>query len=220
MKNETPFEEFAWYINFQAAVLKQLPRPDEIDQATALGWERNQKALKKNLAEVLLPPKKWIEKDGVVYFSVTSDGTTSKEWITRLGKKGCHLSDYAKQLLLSEDFKPTKGITTEVAVLKAVLFKDSNRITKNIRKNAEDSKFETPNIEITCLIREKFTNEEIKAMGLDCIVTMHEPIKDSDGRLILLGIDRDGYRKWISAYSGNPEAGWRRKKYGFAFTVS
>jgi hypothetical protein len=56
MKNETAFEFPAWYLEFQTAVLKQLPRPGDIDQTTALGWERNQNALKKNLAEVLLPP--------------------------------------------------------------------------------------------------------------------------------------------------------------------
>ena len=45
-----------WYINFQAAVLKQLPRPGEIDQQVAEGWESNQASLKNNLAECLLPP--------------------------------------------------------------------------------------------------------------------------------------------------------------------
>jgi hypothetical protein len=57
MKNETAFEFPAWYLEFQTAVLKQLPRPGDIDQTTALGWERNQKALKKLLTKVLLPPK-------------------------------------------------------------------------------------------------------------------------------------------------------------------
>ena len=44
-----------WYIHFQAAVIKQLPRPGEIDQFVAEGWDRNQKALKKVLAGCLLP---------------------------------------------------------------------------------------------------------------------------------------------------------------------
>jgi len=44
-----------WYIKFQADMLQQLPRPGTIDQTTAEGWSGNQEALKKVLAEVLLP---------------------------------------------------------------------------------------------------------------------------------------------------------------------
>jgi hypothetical protein len=45
-----------WYIEFQAALLRQAPRPGEIDQTVAEGWTSNQKGLKKNLAGCLLPP--------------------------------------------------------------------------------------------------------------------------------------------------------------------
>lgn len=44
-----------WYIEFQAALLRQAPRPGEIDQTTAERWTGNQKGLKKNLANCLLP---------------------------------------------------------------------------------------------------------------------------------------------------------------------
>ncbi len=43
-----------WYVEFQAALLRQAPRPGEIDQTTAKGWTSNQKGLKKNLANCLL----------------------------------------------------------------------------------------------------------------------------------------------------------------------
>ena len=51
--NEVP----GWYIEFQAALLRQAPRPGEIDQMTAEGWMNNQRGLKKNLAKCLLPQK-------------------------------------------------------------------------------------------------------------------------------------------------------------------
>ena len=38
-----------WYIEFQAAVLRQLPRPDEIDKFTARCWTDYQATLKKEL---------------------------------------------------------------------------------------------------------------------------------------------------------------------------
>jgi len=43
-------------MNLLAAVLMQLPRPDQIDQEIAEGWTDNQASLKRNLAECLLPP--------------------------------------------------------------------------------------------------------------------------------------------------------------------
>lgn len=165
------------------------------------------------------PEKSWRENDGVIYFTVTSDGATGAEWIARLEKKGFRVGDYAKQVLLSKDFKPTTGVTTEVAVLKGMLFEDNQRITKNIRKNAEDRKLETPNAEIACLIREKFTDEEIEAMGLIWIVAMHEPIKDSDGDPSLLHARRDDVGRWLHACYDEPDRGWDRE-IGFAFAVS
>jgi len=160
--------------------------------------------------------QKWTEKDGVVYFSVTSDGVTGEEWITRLESKGFRAGDYVKNVLRSKGFKPTAGITYEVAVLKGELFSDSERITKNIRKDAKNRKFTTPNAEVACLIREKFSDKELEAVGLYWIVVMHEPIKDSGGDPRLLGASRRGDGSWLGAYCGSPGDKWSRSD-GFAF---
>ncbi|MDQ5949474.1 MAG: hypothetical protein QG589_600 [Patescibacteria group bacterium] len=165
------------------------------------------------------PTRSWREEDGVIYFSVTSDGTTGEDWIKRLEGNGFRVGDYAKQVLRSPDFKPTNGVTTEVAVLKGMLFEDNNRITKNIRAKAAHRSFTKPNAELACLIREKFTDKEIEAMGLIWIVAMHEPINDSDGDPSLLDADRRGDGRWLSAYRGRPDGRWSRGS-GFAFSVS
>ncbi len=162
---------------------------------------------------------KWTEKDGVIRFSVTSDGTTGEQWIARLESKGFRVSDYAKSILRSKSFKPTSGVTTEIAVLKREIFSDNDRITKNIRKEAKNRKLSTPNAEIACLIREKFSDKELEAMGLYWIVAMHEPIKDSDGDPLLLSVDRGDGGSWLSAYYGSPGYEWDRSS-GFAFVVS
>lgn len=57
MSNETPSKIPGWWIEFQAAVLRQMPRPDQIDHATAKNWIGNQGNLKKVLADTLLPVK-------------------------------------------------------------------------------------------------------------------------------------------------------------------
>lgn len=160
--------------------------------------------------------RRWYERDGVIYFSVTSDGTTGENWITRLESKGFRVGDYAKQVLRSPDFKPTNGVTTEVAVLKGMLFEDNNRITKRIRAEADKRKLSKPNPEVACLIRDMFSDDEIKAVGLYWVVVMHEPIKDSDGDPRLLGSAWIGDDSWLDAYyAGN---GWDREN-GFAFVV-
>lgn len=165
------------------------------------------------------PTRNWREQDGVIYLSVTSDGTTGPEWIKRLEKKGFRLSDYAKSMLRSPDFNPTKGVTTEIAILKGMLFEDNDRITHKIRTFAAERKLSAPNAEVACLIRENFSDEDIEAMGLIWIVTMHEPIKDSVGDPGLLLANRGGGGRWLGACCDEPGSGWGREG-GFAFVVS
>ena len=165
------------------------------------------------------PIRSWREEDGIIYFSVTSASTTGEDWITRFESTDFHVTDYAKQVLRSPNFKPTNGVTTEVAVLKGMLFGDDDRITRKICTEADKREFSKPNAELACLIREKFTDKEIEAMGLTWIVAMHEPIYDSDGDPYLLSADRGGVGRWLSAYGGRPGHGWNRDG-GFAFAVS
>ncbi|MDA1335136.1 MAG: hypothetical protein O2794_03960 [bacterium] len=166
------------------------------------------------------PTRSWREEDGVIYFSVTSDGAIGEEWIKRLEGNGFRVGDYAKQVLRSPDFKPTNGVTTEVAVLKGMLFEDHfDRITKKIRAEADKRKLSKPNAELVCLIREKFTDKEIEQMGLWYIVAMHKLINDSDGDPRLLSARRSGDGRWLGACYGRPGRGWARA-YGFAFVAS
>ena len=172
-----------------------------------------------NLIAKPMPIKKWREDNGVIYFSVTSDGTTGAKWITRLIAKGFKIGDCANSLLRSVNFKPTSGVTTEIAVLKGIIFTDRERITKKIRQEATKHKLTKPNVEVACLIREMFSSEDIKAMGLSWIVTMHEPIKNSVGDLMLLSAYRDDDGSWLYTSCGGSGDGWRGND-GFAFEIS
>ena len=165
------------------------------------------------------PTRSWRVEDGVIYFSVTSDGTIGEDWITRLEGNGFCVGDYAKQVLRTPFFKPTNGMTTEVAVLKGMLFEDNDRITKKIRAEADKRKLGKPEPELACLIREKFTDKEIKAMGLIWIVAMHEPINDSEGDPALLNANRRDDGLWLDARYGKSNYRWHRD-FGFAFAVS
>lgn len=185
------------------------------------GYPFNPEDLKRHLQEAIEGrfKKRWREEDKTIYFEVTSDGTTGEAWITSLTNKGFCLSDYAKQLLCSEDFIPTNGVTYKIAVLKGMLFEDSNRTTENIRAEAEGRSFATSPPEVACLIRDKISDEELEAMGLYWIITMHEPIKDSDGGPGLLGAGRGGGGGRLGTYYDYPDYRWSRGG-GFAFVVS
>lgn len=165
------------------------------------------------------PTRSWCEEDGVIHFLVTSDGTSGVDWVKRLEKKGFRVGDYAKQLLRSDDFKPTNGVTYKVAVLKGMLFSDNDRITSKVRAEATCHNLSVPNAEVACLIREKFTDKELVAMGLWWIIVMHEPIKDSGGGPRLLDVSRDNDGSWLDSYYDDPDCRWYRED-GFAFVAS
>ncbi len=174
----------------------------------------------KDEATLTATPRPWChEEDGTIRFSVTSDGTSGRDWISRLEAKGFRVSDYAKQLLRSPSFQPTNSITTEVVMLPGKLFTDSDRMTKNIRAEAAKRNLATPNPELACLIREKFMDKQIEEMGLTWIIAMHEPIQDSDGVPELLGAVRGDGDSWLRACYGNPGNRWGHDN-GFAFSVS
>lgn len=158
-------------------------------------------------------------EDDVIYFSVTSDGTTGEDWIKRLKDKGFLFRKYVEQVLCSPDFKPTNGVTTKVAVLKGRLFENKDRITRKIYVEGDKRKLLKPNAELACLIREKFTDEEIKAMRLLDIAVVHKTINDSDGTPYWLVASCRHGDGWLEAYHGNHDLGYPRDM-GFAFAES
>lgn len=156
------------------------------------------------------------EVNGVIFLYVTSDGTTGKQWIKRLESRGVFIFDYTKDLLLSCDFKPTKGITYKVAIIKGDLFDNNDRTTKNARKKADNFKFSDINPEIACLLREKISDKNFEVMGLDQIVVMHQAIQDSEGDYFLFDIiGKDKFGATVDYYGDL----WFRDT-GFAFVAS
>ncbi|MFP4514834.1 MAG: hypothetical protein ACLFNO_02405 [Parcubacteria group bacterium] len=173
-----------------------------------------------NAGEVELSLKKqWTEKDGLIYFSVSSDGTSGKDWISRLENQDFKVGKYAKSVLLSKDFKPGKPMTYEIAILKGEIFKNNVRTTKNMRAEAKKLGLKTATPELACLIREKFTNNELRAMGLYWIVTMHKPIKDFTDHPTLLCSECVQNSSQLRAHHDSVKHRWYRVD-GFAFVVS
>jgi hypothetical protein len=161
----------------------------------------------------------WHEEAGVIYFYVTSYGTSGPQWISQLEADGFKLHDRAKCILRSSDFKTTScGTTTKVAVIRGTLFKDKDRVTKNIRTEADRLNFSRPNGDLAGMIRKIFSDEELDAMGLWWIVAMHDPINDSDNLPRLLIASRSGEGSSLVTDFPRPEFRWGPRD-GFAFVA-
>lgn len=159
--------------------------------------------------------KNWTELDGVIYFTVVSNGKTGPEWLTHFESKKVQISHTAKSIILSGDFKPTSGVVYKVAVIRGEFFSsDADRIRSKIMEEAHNRKMTVPNPEVACLIRDMFTDEQIKQTGLYWIITMHHPIKDHVGGRGSLGVHANASR--LGAFYGCVGGVWKRGN-GFAF---
>lgn len=160
---------------------------------------------------------KWTEVNNRICFTVTSNGKTGPEWIERLKAQGSRVTRCAESMLRSESFKPTNGVTYEVVVLKGKSFASHNLVNKKIRAKAAELKLIAPNAEVACLIRELFTDDDLKAMGLWCIVTMHEPIEDVGDPGLLSVVCYDDVTL-LDGFSGEPASEWD-ESCAFAFVA-
>ena len=157
------------------------------------------------------------EQNGIINLgTVTSNGKTGQQWIKGLGA-AVH-GTWARDVLNSEEFNPTDGVTSQVVVIKGTLWNDSDRLIKNIYTKAEKIQFEKPNAEIAGLIMKKFS-EKIKVLGLNRIIVMSNPIRDCSERVAsLLCIEISNNGLLLTADFAQRGDGWRRDD-GFAFEI-
>lgn len=152
----------------------------------------------------------WLD-DGILCFTAVSDGTLGPDWTTRLEKKHPRVGNGAKTILNSPYFKPTQGVTYEAAILKHLPSKLS-RTTENFRKHARSLRLLKPTVEVACLVSHLAIEGKIDLSSFTYVSVMHEPIKASDGKSYLLGVDCVGEGFCVSASSGEPEQEWLLKE--------
>lgn len=165
--------------------------------------------------------RSWKQHCGVIYFSVTSNGRTGLQWIEHFEEAGHELSDWAKSVLESKDFVSTDGVTYEIAILNGKIWSDTrHRTIRSIRILAKDLNLITPNVEVACLIREKFSINDLEQMGICWIAIMHKPIADSvDEPDLLCVFTDDNDEMFIGTICDYPHAQCPRGG-GFAFVKS
>jgi len=173
---------------------------------------------------VPVAPNRIVDDEGNIHFTLTSNGRTKEQWETcfenekvdAAGKK-YRLSDYAKNVLRRATEAPTTGVNYHIVVRPGSKISSNDRITNKIRAAADKKGWVKPHWEVSCLIRDTFTDDQLEQMGLWYIVTMHEPI-ESDGVLGLLTPGRNGGGRWLHANVGRPGSYWSDGG-SFAFAV-
>jgi hypothetical protein len=162
------------------------------------------------------PASRWYERDGVIYTSVVSNGWTAAKWIASLEKGGVAITEFAKKLLLGIDFRPSAvGTTYQLAILKGTLFASGDIDTHIIHKEAHRRQLIKPQVEIACLLRQYFSDQDFKAMGMWGVVVSHECIQSPDGVPSLLSVECGS----LTACSAPPGRTWAQGG-GFVFEVS
>ena len=126
----------------------------------------------------------WESKGELIYITLPpSEGVTGPQWIERLENQDKQLSDDAKAVLNSKDFKPTApGFVHRIVALKATFWKrDSDRTTKVIQAEGVLRKWLELHPEAVCIIRECFSDKQLEKMDIFWIAGIHKPIEVDGG---------------------------------------
>lgn len=208
---------------FGARVLENLP---DMDSDLMQNWIENPKGMQKVLKEAFCPPEQkkiiFTIKNSIISFSLPpTDGSLFAQWPYHFEKvKKKRIDAYVKQWILSPEFKTTTGKIYNIKIVKGELLTNENRTDKGVRQEAERRKLLTPSVEMACLIRYYFTDEELIKIGLGRLMVMHQPFKDSGGDMVTLEINCYKKIELLEGYIDDPRRPYFDRGCGFAFEAS
>lgn len=142
--------------------------------------------------------------------TITGTGLTGKQWITRLWERNYKVSKWAKEIILSPEFDKQRLKKGEEQTITFVKHSEvgNSPTTEGIQLYAKAKGYGTPSPELALLIREQVSDEEMEAMGLWYIVSLHDPIKDSGGGPGVLLAYRGDDGRWVGTYWDDPDDRW------------
>ena len=156
-------------------------------------------------------------QNGRFYFAVVGTALEAEKWGERLEAGGHTFSKYGADVLSKPDYDEKHRLEAGKLyklglVLGTEIVEDHNRSTvalQNLgRREVGEQAVTGLKAELALLIREKFSNAELEAMGLGYIAVLHEPIVDSGGYpCVLYSLRRDGSR--VHALYAPPGSQWR-----------
>jgi hypothetical protein len=159
------------------------------------------------------PTPEWREENGVRYFSVTSNGRSGQDWIDYLQELCRPAGSHAGKTLLSPDFFDSSWadrITTELAVVLGFRFTHEERVTSSLIAFGVDQGWHRPAPDVACLIRDKFTDKQLAAMGvgkaLNVLCKPLVPIPGEDP--VILSVNRTSTGGMLGAPCGKDDGTW------------
>lgn len=171
--------------------------------------------------KISLKPNPWEVKSGIIHLDITPT-KDRKNW-----KRDLILSNEVIPLLDSSGFERVNdNETTKIVILPGALFTDDERTNHNIRTEAykgtftDGKKLTDPSAETACFISRRFHFEDMEAMGLRWVVSMHKPIRNSgeDPGLLVLCFS-DCFSPWIILGCGRINYYYPDARFGFAFEM-
>ncbi|MFA5736995.1 MAG: hypothetical protein WC893_02470 [Candidatus Paceibacterota bacterium] len=217
-----------WYIEFLAALLRQAPRPGEINQTAVEGWTKNQKGLKKTLADCLLPqmsvalvkpakPELLLEPVGAVVIPATTGKFVAKDKFVVNTKRNASVKisavwDSFTSWFLSGDGK-TEDPTSEQTLCYHKLRKSSVD-GPIITELGGEEKSETTLTEMFSLMEKQKNGENGVLLNNGYANIFY--IRDQAGvlRAVRVGWSDGGW--YLSAYSALRPNGWRGGRQVFS----
>lgn len=150
-----------------------------------------------------------------VNFSVTSYGKLGGDWFQQIKGSGAQIDGQTEEVLRSYHFKPTSGVRYDITVQGVDVFDGNWRVQRDMKGSAEREGLLPALPEISCLMWERFTREEIRKMGYRWIIVQHEPIKIGTGehRLLKVSSDDEG-RQTLSTTFVREEKEVNRLRHG------
>lgn len=100
-----------------------------------------------------------IDVEGNIHFMVTSNGMTREQWERHLESRGFRLTILARRVLRRASETPTNGVPYHIVVRPCSEIAIRDRVTKKIRAYAADKGWKTLHWEVSCLIRDTFSDE-------------------------------------------------------------
>lgn len=154
----------------------------------------------------------WLERDGVIRFSLVSNGKTGNRLINFLERSGLHIDEMDRVILRAAKFSPISAEKINVVILKGNTFSPDTRTLRNVCARAKEMSLKMCGVEVSCLILDKFTRAEIISMGLRRIVVFHRRVSHP----LLIGIECGSDELHLKLFNDDQDEWWESDT-GFAF---
>lgn len=157
------------------------------------------------------------EKDGLIYVNLISNGLTGQEWIDKFEIEGRNLPSEVKMILTSKAFIPTSGVVYKLVIILGKNFLYGERTVSAVREFAYQKGFYKARLEVTCLLRDLLSDDDLRERFLRTIVV----VSTHAGKKFTHVLDFDTYNSpnSLGAHCVKDIFRWQRST-GFVFSTS